>query len=92
VPGGRDHETAMRLLKEEGVALQWAWNDGDNNWVDYEEDAYLQLFAISRLWRIKPTQWYRVGKYTNIGGSTRFVLVQDEASEQFYNKNTSFRG
>lgn len=40
----------------------------------------------------KPTQWYRVGKYTNIGGSTRFVLVQDEASEQFYNKNTSFRG
>ena len=36
----------------------------------------------------KPTQWYRVGKYTNTGGSTRFVLVlvQDEASEQFYNK------
>ena len=46
MPGGRDHETAMRLRQRRGAALQWAWNDGDNNWVDYEEDAYLQLLLF----------------------------------------------
>ena len=61
LPGGRDHETAMRLLNEPGAVLQWL-NPEINNpcWSDWTPFCPCP-FRDDLEWRIKPkTMRYRV--------------------------------
>ena len=61
LPGGRDHETAMRQLNEPGAVLQWRCTIGSGRWYDFEEADLVKPFACDLEWRIKPkTMRYRV--------------------------------
>lgn len=61
LPGGRDHETAMRLLNEPGAVLQWRDpRVSSSSWL-YWCSLDSHPFSEHLEWRIKPkTMRYRV--------------------------------
>ena len=66
LPGGRDYETAMRLLNEPGAVLQWRNTECSGCWHDFQKDDGLQPLASNLDWRIKPkTLRYRVALFTD---------------------------
>ena len=85
LPGGRDHETAMRLLNEPGAVLQW--RHAGLQWNDYEP-VYGPHFLAHLEWRIKPkTLRYRVAIFKDHSMS----VVVDEEDHACFMRHRLFR-
>ena len=91
LPGGRDHETAMRLLNEPGAVLQWR-NPKINNpcWSDWAPLCPTP-FREDIEWRIKPkTLRYRVGKFAFRPGNVQLCIVESEGGEDYWKDHPDF--
>jgi len=91
LPGGRDHETAMRLLNEPGAVLQWR-NPEINNpcWSDWMSLCPAP-FREDLEWRIKQkTRRYRVCKWRLWTGAVDLGFARDDAQEKTWEDSGGF--
>lgn len=84
LPGGRDHETAMRALNEPDAVLQWRSTIGSGRWYDFEEADLVKPFACDLEWRIKPkTPRYRVAKFQDAERAWLGMATGDTIASQW---------
>ena len=91
LPGGRDHETAMRLLNEPGAVLQWR-NPEINNpcWSDWMS-LCPSPFREDLEWRIKPkTLRYLICKWRYSNTDVNLGFAQDEQQARDWEARANF--
>ena len=91
LPGGRDHETAMRALNEPDAVLQWRGTIGSGRWYDFEEADLVKPFACDLEWRIKPkTSRFLVCKWRTLTGSIDLGFARDDAHKKAWEGSRGF--